>query len=125
MSRLSQADGFEVAVASAAACGLVGGFGVPAGRDDAQPGAGEDADGVRVPAAASACFAVDPFGGSEGVRWPGRAPQPEAGQACLAKPGRALGCRVALEEAELIGDLPWRRGSEPVAHSLAVDAAYA
>src|SRR5207245_6963847 len=67
VSRLSQGDGFGVAVAAAAACGVVGGVGVPAGPDDAQPGAGEDADGVWVAAAAGACFAVDALGPGRGV----------------------------------------------------------
>ena len=66
MSRLSQGHWFEVAFAAASACGVVGGLVVPAGPDDAQPGAGEDADGVWVAAAAGAGVAVDAFG-------PGRA----------------------------------------------------
>src|SRR5437588_13037384 len=67
MSRLSQGQTFEVAFAAASACGVVGRVGVPAGPDDAEPGAGEDADGVWVAAAAGAGFAVDPVGPGGGV----------------------------------------------------------
>src|SRR5205085_750729 len=41
MSRLGQGQTFEVAFAAASPCGVVGRVGVPAGPDDAQPGAGE------------------------------------------------------------------------------------
>src|SRR5919201_5912931 len=112
MSRLSQGRGLEVAVVSAAAGGVVGGVGVPAGPDDAQPGAGEDADGVCVAAAAGACVAVDAFGpgggaagvvGVEGERFArlrvGRVP--EADGALLAA---AFGDRGgAAERGRLVG----------------------
>src|SRR5215210_8116517 len=62
MSRLSQGQGVDVVLLAAPACWVVGGVGVPAGPDDAQPGAGEDADGVWVAAAAGSCLAVDAFG---------------------------------------------------------------
>ncbi len=58
MSRLGQDHCGEMVFTAAAVAEVVGGVGVPAGPGDAQPGAGEDADGVWVAAAAGACVAV-------------------------------------------------------------------
>jgi hypothetical protein len=67
VSRRSQGHGCEVVFVAAAAVGVVGGVGVPAGPDDAEPGAGEDAYGVCVAAASGAGVAVDAFGPGGGV----------------------------------------------------------
>src|SRR5437763_11458606 len=66
MSSLSQALG-GVGLLGAVAGRVVGGAGVPAGPDDAEPGAHEDADGVRVALAAGAGVAVEPGGPGGGV----------------------------------------------------------
>src|SRR5207244_12108548 len=96
--------------------GVVGLAGVPAGPDDAQPGAGEDADGVWVAAAAGAGAVVDvggPGAAVAGVVGEGGERLAGAGVAGVAEADGAVGaggfghrCR-----AELGGGVLDRRGA--------------
>jgi hypothetical protein len=50
---------FEQGLESAMAAGIIGGVGLPAGPDDVDPGAGQDAYGVRMIVSAGAGAAVE------------------------------------------------------------------
>src|SRR5579875_29795 len=87
---------------AAVADGVVGDAGVPAGPDDTQPGAHEDADGMRVPLAAG--LSVD-------LSRPGRAVTGVVGEGREGFAGAGVGGPAAADGLGRAGGLGDRRGA--------------